>query len=76
MNSNLALMHDTSGKTARIKLRVDEMLDFLSKNFPQVLETTLPENSKLRADFFLNDIKNQAIALDKVLDAFYVANKP
>ncbi len=75
MKKNLALMHDTSGKTNRIKLRVDEMVDFLAKNFPQVLETPLPENLNLTGAFFLRDIKNQAIALDKVLDEFYIANK-
>jgi ABC-type multidrug transport system ATPase subunit len=75
MKKLLGLMHDTSGKTNRIKLRVQEFTDEIKRTNPEFLNKKLTNNENLTIAFYLRDIKNQAENLDKVLDNFYLENK-
>ena len=68
-------MHDTSGKTNRIKLRVQEFTDEIKRTNPEFLNKKLMNNENLTIEFYLRDIQNQAENLDKVLDNFYLENK-
>lgn len=75
-NKNLlALMHDTSGKTNRIKLRVKEFMKEIESHAPELLKRKVTGNDGLPMSFYLEDIKNMAERLDEVLDKFYVHNK-